>query len=417
MEVVLKSNRRGIVITIIMIVGLAILVGFSWVNYQLLLRYAVKEMFTPRYLGTRSLLMKGWSPYSKESSAEMQKAVDGSPTDPGEGPTLYLYPLYAFPIYSPFALVDDIMVAKAVWMTALELSLMVIAGFSLTLSRWRISLILTAIILIFSLTWYYGLRPVLDGDVAILSALCIVMALAAIRADIDVLAGFLLALATIKPSLIPLLAVFLLLWAISHRRWLLVWSFTGSLVLIVAATSLFVPSWTIEYIRQLVVYFRNPEINTPGAILTLWLPGVGKQIGWILTGIILAILIWEWRQAWGKEFRWSFWTACLTLAAIPLVGIPTSIDNYIISFPAIILVFAVWAERWGVLGRVMLVLSLVILSAGVWGYVWIAYQNGIQPDRSPVIILLLPIVTILSLYWIRWWAINPPRLPLHGNET
>jgi hypothetical protein len=408
----LKSSRSGLIIATSLFIGLALLVGLTWVNYNFLLRYTVKETFLPRYIGTRYLMMKGISPYSSESSLAMQKAVDGSPADSGEGPTLFLHPMYAFPIYAPFALIEDSLTAKAVWMTLLEICLVIITWLSLSLSRWRVSLILGVIIFIFSVTWYYGARPVLDGDISILCALFITAGLLAIRSDQDILAGFLLALSTVKPSLVLVLALFILVWAISHRRWYIFWSFIGSLVLTVAATSLFVPSWTIEYIRQLVVYFRYPEINTTAALLSYWLPGIGKQVGWILTGLMVAMLLWEWRMAWKKDFRWFFWVACLTLAGSLLIGLPTSVDNYIVLFPALVLVLGVWDERWGVLGQVMMVFSLVILSIGIWGVIWLTQQNGIPLDRSPIIHFFLPIFILVGLYWVRWWAINPPRMPL-----
>jgi hypothetical protein len=271
--------------------------------------------------------------------------------------------------------------------------------------------------IVFSLVWYYGLLAVLQGDAAILATLLICLSFFTLQADQDALAGFLLALATIKPTVVLVLVIFVIIWAIVQRRWQLFWGFVGSLGIIVAATSLLIPTWLVENIRQVIEYFRLDPINTPGALIAYWLPGVGRQFGVVITVVMIAILIWEIWHALGKDFRWFLWTACLALAVTPLIGIPTSITHYIALFPGFILVLATWDQRWGILGRLMMYISLLFFSVGIWGWVYYGQQQGIPPELNAWVFFSFPVFMLIGLYWVRWWAIQPPRLPLQDASN
>ncbi len=314
--------------------------------------------------------------------------------------------------YAPFALTADQATARIVWMTLLELALFGCLALSLSLSRWRVPPWALLLLIISLLTWYYALRPLMDGDLSILVALLAAAALVALRAEQDSLAGFLLALALMKPAPVIPLIIFVLVWGASQRRWLVVWGFLGSLALLTAATSLLIPDWVVQNIRQVIQYLRLPLTNTPGTLIAFWLPGIGRQLGWLLTILTVILLAVEWSQALRKEFRWFFWTACLTLSITPLLGIPTSVDNFIVIYPALILVLATWEERWGKLGRVLFLASLLIIGVVPWWLVQVSTQNGMPPDQNPWLFLFLPIFMLVSLYWVRWWAIHPARLPV-----
>ncbi|MFC2043579.1 hypothetical protein ACFLUA_05465, partial [Chloroflexota bacterium] len=123
-----------------------------------------------------------------------------------------------------------------------------------------------------------------------MSALFIVLALLAIRSDIDALAGISLALASIKPQMVLILYIFILIWAVSTHRWTLIWSLLGFLVLFIAAGSLLVPNWIVDNFRQVIRFSESNFISTPGAIISYWLPGIGRQLGWALTGIMVGVL-------------------------------------------------------------------------------------------------------------------------------
>jgi hypothetical protein len=409
----LERRRKAPVSILAIVFLLVLLVGLIWANLFYIGLAPTRGNFLPRWLGTRLFLTESLSPYSPETTAQIQKAQKAGSGAPAPGESYFLYPFYSFVAYFPFALTANQTAARAAWMTMLEIAMLATLGVSLSLSRWRVPPWAFILVLLFSLTWYYAVRPILDGDLAVLVGLFVVVALAAIRAEQDALAGFLLALAMCKPPPVLLLLIFILVWAASNDRWLLIWSFLGCLALMIAATSLLIPDWLAQNIRQVIQYLRLPLAQTPGRLIAVYLPGIGKQLGILFTVICAVVLVFEWGQALRKDFRWFYWTACLTLAITPLTGLPNNLNNFILMFPGLILILATWDERWGKVGKGLILASLAILSAGVWLLVIGAERAGVPPDQNPWLFFVLPMFMLVGAYWVRWWAIRPPRLPVN----
>ena len=239
-------------------------------------------------------------------------------------------------------------------------------------------------------------------------ALLIVLAFITIRVEQDALAGFFLAFATIKPQMVVLLIPFVLLWAFSRQRWTLISSTLASLVILVIVGYFFDPTWIMENLRQVIAYPEYTLPGSPGAIFADWLPGVGSQMGWALTVFMAGMLAWEWRAALNQDFQWFLWTACLTLTATNLIGIRTATANYIALLPAVLLVFKVWDERWGQLGRWLVIISASLLFAGLWWLFLATLHPGDQPIQNPIMFFPLPIFLLIGLYWVRYWALHSP---------
>jgi cation transporter-like permease len=90
----------------------------------------------------------------------------------------------------------------------------------------------------------------------------------------------------------------------------------------------------------------------------------------------------------------------------------TTLENYIILYPAVILIFALLDKRWGSFGRGLIVVLILIMTVGLWGILVNKASTGSPPDLDPIIFFFMPLLTFLGLYWVRWWAIRPMRLPL-----
>jgi hypothetical protein len=405
------NNRWSIVVPILSIVlASTILVGLTYANYQYTSNNPGGNDFLSRWVGTRLFLTRGISPYSEQVTRQIQLMAYGREATSGEDQMLFAYPFYTTIIISPFAVVGEYALARALWMTALEVMVILLTFISLSIARWKAPLWLMASLLLFSVTWYYGLRPIINGNPAVFVAVFLALAFMAVRANFDPLAGFLLAISTIKPQMIVLIIPFVLLWAISHRRWTLFWSFAGSLALLIAGFSVFYPDWPIQNIRQILSYPAYTLPNTPGAMLTAWLPGVGKQLGWGITILMVTLIFVEWRAALRKDFRWFLWTACITIAITNLIGIHTATENYVAMFPGLVLVLSIWDERWRKLGQWIGFITMLLLLVGLWLLFVSTIQFGDQPIQHPVMFFPLPVLLIAGLYWVRWWAIHPPRL-------
>jgi hypothetical protein len=159
-------------------------------------------------VGTKSLIEDGISPYSDETALQIQEMVYGRPAVAGEHELRVAYPLYSIIIFLPFAFVDDFNIARAAWMTLLEISLVLMSLLCLRIMRWRPGLVVLAVFFLFSITWYHAVRPLINGNAVILVALMLTGGDPAIRARHEELAGVLLAFSTIKPQVVILITVY-----------------------------------------------------------------------------------------------------------------------------------------------------------------------------------------------------------------
>ena len=403
-------------IVILILAVMVVLFGLTWANY----RFAVQEPggndFIPYWVGTRLFWLQGQSPYGPETSLEIQKMIFGRPAHSGEDQHRFVYPFYTIVIVGPFATIGDYNLARAAWMTFLELSAFGLAAVSISLARWKLSKRMLGFLFVFTAFWYHGFRPVINGNAAVFCALLIAAAFLLIREERDVLAGSLLALATIKPQAVVLLAVYVLIWAASRRRWKLIGSFLGSLGLLVVLSSFLSPGWLVENMRQILAYPGYTLPGSPGAIFVVWWPTIGKQLGWALTVLLAGLLLWEWRAGMAVDFRWFFWTSYLTLLLTNLIGIRTATENYIILYPALVLVLATWDQQGGRVGRWLVAASYLLLFFGLWGLFLATIQRGDQLIQSPVMFFPLPIFLLVGMVSIRRSAVHSPHRDSLGRS-
>jgi hypothetical protein len=409
----LKRLPTELVFALLIALAVISLVFLTWANYRYSVQNPGGSDFLPRWVGTRLFLMEGQSPYSDETTQEIQRLFYGRPARSGEDQVLFVYPFYSIFLFSPFAMIENYDFARAVWMTVLEVSVLLLVIAGLSLNRWRLSPFMLGLLMLFAALWYYTVRALINANVSLLIALVVALAFLAIRRERDGLAGLLLALTTIKPQMVILLIVLVLLWSASNRRWILFWSILGNLMLLSAVTSLLIPNWIWQNMVQLFAYPDYTLPTTSGEIFAVWMPGVGVRLGYALTVIIIATLVFEWRQAWGKEFRWLLWASGLTLAATQLVGIPTATENYMIMFPALLMVFAAWDEQWRSWGRLLIFFSYVLLFFGVWWLFLATLERGEQPIQGLILFFPLPVFLLIGLYWVRWWVLRPERPLMH----
>jgi hypothetical protein len=409
----MKPYRQQILILFLIGLGIAALIFLTQTNYRYAQQNPGGSDFMPRWVGTRLFLMEGKSPYSEDATREIQQRLYGRPAHSDEDQSLFAYPLHVMLIFAPFALIPDYDMARAAWMTLLEVAIVVLVFVSLSLVRWRIRPWLLLLLLLFGALWYYSIRALINANVGPLIALLVAFAFLAIRSERDGVAGFLLAMATAKPQMVVVLIVFVMIWALTCRRYVLFWSIIGNTVLLAAIGMLFLPNWIWQNLVQMVTYYNFGSNSimptTPGAIFKLWVPGVGERLGQIISVTMIVMLLVEWWLARGKEFRWFLWTACLTIAAAQFIGIPTQTENYLIMFPAVVLIFAAWDEQWGGLGRFLIFLSALLLFFGVWWLFLTTIIQDTRPIQWPGMFFPLPLFLLIGLYWVRWWVLRPEQ--------
>jgi hypothetical protein len=117
----------------------------------------------------------------------------------------------------------------------------------------------------------------------------------------------------------------------------------------------------------------------------------------------------EWYASRDGDFRHFLWTASITLALTPFLGFPVKPMDYVCLLFPLTLILAVLSERWSPRRWGFGILWLVALFAGQWGLVWGILSSGSVETIPLILFITVPLLCVIGLYWVRWWAIHSPR--------
>jgi len=380
-----------------------------WGNYQLAKREVTGEGFLVQWLSIRSFVVDGNSPYSDRVPSTIVKTVGFENSFAKGNPPRYSSPLYSGIVIFPFTLIGDITIAQAIWSSAQLLAIFITLLVSVKLINWKSRWYIFLLISLFTLFSYHTVIPWLDGGLPTWVSLFLIFSFLAIRNNKYELAGISLALATIQPQMTVLLIIFILFWAVAQRKRTMIFWFFVTLVILSIIGLLLVPDWVMQYLRLLYNYPINfPPGNLGMLFSNLW-PGLGRQLGWLVSGILAIVLIIEWRLALHRDFRWFIWVASLTMVVSQWIGIPTIPGHFVQLILPIILISAMLSEHSPRGGQWLAVFIVAILF--VWELVLYYFDiTGTQPSNQLNLMIPLPLILLLGLYWTRWWAIKSKRL-------
>lgn len=303
---------------------------------------------------------------------------------------------------SPLVLIPDPLAARAAGLLILWLAGLALVVLSGALTGWTARGSMLALAFLCALIWFPSAVGWVQGGLATLGLVFLLGGLLALRARSDELAGALFFLALARPSFaLPLLA-FALFDSVRQRRWRVLAGLLMPAVVLSGVATLVFPGWLLEFGRAALANARAFDSWTVRVALESRWPGYGSGVSLALIAVLLLTLAVEWGGARPPDSRRWVWVACLTLAATPLVGLPVTPDALIVVWPAAVLIADVGAERWPRAARWLSPLFWIALLAGSWGLAWRAAE-------VPAWLLLLPALAVLGLYWMRWWAVRPPR--------
>jgi hypothetical protein len=399
---------------IVVVAAVAFLVALTIANFRYSIDSPGGNDFLARWNGARYWLVEGTSPYDSEVSQTAQELIYGRPAvrEQGEDVAHFVYPLPSMIFFGPFGYLQYD-VARAIWMTVLEVGLPLLAILGIRLSRWKPSRPMLVMTLLYSILWYHGLRSVIVGQFAVIESLLMVGGLLAIDKNQDWLAGLLFALSISKPQMAFLLIPYVLLWCGRARRWSVVWTTISLIVMLFIVFSFIEPGWIIGWLRQVVDYTSYTALGSPISIVAD-LVASGDTVTFIsygLSAMAVFYLLYEWLVSLGKPFQWFLWTASMTIVITNLVATRTATTNYVVLLPVLLLVFSTWQSRWGRSGTLAVALILMVTFVGLWLLFWVTVEGNME---SHWMYLPLPFVALLGLWWIRWWII---RIPLDNDRA
>lgn len=399
--------------SVIIVIGFIILtvIGLVWVNYRMANNNKLDAGFLVQWISMRSLVIDGNDPYSEQVSDQIQNTVEGEYSFEGWNTVKYTSPLFTGFIVLPFAFIANEALAHGLWSMFQVFAIFTIMLLGLRITTWRPAWFVFLSFSLFTIFSYHVVIPWINGGPSIWAAFFLVLAVLLIITDRNEVSGFFLALAMIQPVMVILPIFFILIWAGSQKRKLLVFWFFVTLFILTIVGSLIVPDWILQYLRILYNFKDYFAPGSPGVWLSNIWPGLGQQVGWVLSGICVVILIFEWWFARKKDIRWFIWTLCLTLVISQWIGIPTSPMNYIGLVFVLVFISAMLSERWPKGGQWVAVIISTLLFVWEWGLFYVdltSTQLGTQSN----LLIPLPLVLLIGLYWVRWWAIKPRKLLL-----
>jgi hypothetical protein len=357
--------------------------------------------------GARLLLWAGADPYDISVANAAQEQAYGRPATVGENPYRLNIPLFLLPAFFPLALVPDAAVARGVWMFLGQAALVAGVLWTMRLIEWRpprAVLVAFGLLVVFG---YYAVNALVEGTPVVLLVAAYLGVLLALQAGSDELAGTLLALSLFAWEA-GAVFVALVAWRVFHeRRWRVVAGFCMTLIVLLLLAFLIYPGWYLPFLTATVGMLRSPHGISLGAVLTRLVPEYSDRIGLAVPIVTIALLVFEWAAGRDSDFRRFTWTACLGLAATPLLGFRTDMSNLVVLFPSLILISAVALERRGA-GTALAVAIVVGVFAGPWLLFaqWFSFHDQRAYD---LLFILYPSVCLAGLYWTRWWFLRPQR--------
>lgn len=235
-------TRRPLAITAMSAVFVVL---FVWITYTFFTsKYPGAVDFYQRWSAIRDYWTQGLNPYSPEVTAHTEIGIFGHRADHArnENPGDFIYPMYTAILLAPLSLLE-FPLAEAIWLVLIGLLLVLCFRAMVDLFGWRVPPWLMIVGMIWALLFYPGLRGLLLGQPGTFVACLILLTIWALAKGHDTLAGVLLAISLIKPTVGFLIIPFLGLWALRFRRWRFVISFVGLSAVLVMTSFILLPSW------------------------------------------------------------------------------------------------------------------------------------------------------------------------------
>ncbi|MCJ7434317.1 MAG: hypothetical protein MUO77_12590 [Anaerolineales bacterium] len=357
--------------------------------------------------GGRAFLFDKLDPYSASVPARVQEKVYQRPAKDGEEPYILDVPFHLLIPYFPFALGDE-MLARGIFFFLLETALFLIVFFGMRLAVWEPARLHLLLFFVVSLLNFYTVNAFLNGTPAIFLLLTYVGIIFSLQNYQDELAGALLVFACIQWEIGGAFFLLIMFYVFRSRRWQVLVGFVMLAFVLMLISYLWYPGWMIPFLRAAYNnWIADFGFTVQPALKYIW-PQQAAILGWILTGMTIIILGYEWNKVSDKDFRRLYWTSCLTLAIAPFLGFRIELEQLVVLILPLGLILKVMSGRWERFGNILTLTFLILYFAIPW-LIFLQAVPRFGHKALEILFLFLPALTVIGLYWIRWWALHPPR--------
>jgi hypothetical protein len=392
-------------IALVTILFLAVSIALVYVNLTL----TGGGDFYTHWVASRGFIFERIDPYSGEVPARVQELVYGDSAKAGDEPYILDTPFHILLLYFPISLFSDPQLARALYTLILELALFVIALLSLRLTEWEVPRYFSILFLLFCVFNFYAFQAIMEASPVLILGIIYAGILLALRAEQDELAGALMAVSLYYWEVGAPFLILAAWWSYRQRR-SRVFAGLGMITFVLAAVSFLVyPNWVIPFLRAGTNNLRADFGFSTHGIFAQLFPSQNGIYSWILIGILVLSLGYEWNAAVQGGFRRFYWAACLSLAAAPLLGFRSEMEHLAVLVIPFALIFAIVHDRWIRNGNLLTVLLWLIVLLVPW-VLFLLVKPMFGENIQQIIFLFFPLFTVIGLYWIRWWAIRPPRI-------
>lgn len=389
-------------IVIVSILILAISTGLVFVNLSL---PNGGGDFYVYWVAARGYLFEQIDPYSAEIPARVQSIVYDDAIQAGAEVYILDTPFHTLLLYFPFALLADVQLARAIFTLTLQLALFALVYFSLRLTTWETPSWFWILFFIFCVLNFYTFQAVLSANPVLILGLIYAGMLFALYNEQDELLGALFAVSLYYWEVgLPFLLVIAYRCYKENRTRVFAGFFMLSIVLL-AISFLLYPNWILPYLRAGMNNLRADFGFSIFSTLQNFSPAYGRTAAWIVILVLVFAYGYEWNRIREADDRRFYWVCCLALAIAPLLGFRSEMEHLSILIIPLALIFSIVYDRWKIGGGLTILLVLFL-----FGFPWLMYFFNPIKLTQETLFLFLPVFTVIGLYWIRWWAIRPPRV-------
>jgi hypothetical protein len=303
--------------------------------------------FFPVWVGAGEVL-HGHDPYGEEVSQRIQLRMYGRTLtryelEHGKDQHRFAYPAYTAFIVAPFTLLSY-NTARALVCGTFAILIALSIPFWMRAVGWRPPPPMLAWILVIVLLSPVSARGLQLVQIGLLAGFLLSAAALAVARNHLLLAGILLAAASMKPQLALLPMLWLVLWSLSGRekRWPLLLGLGGTLVALIAGSATLVPRWIPHFMGGLAAY--RHYTGAPSAFDAIFgrpwsiLPSA-------LAFITLAVVAWKARST--EASTRSYALALALTLAVTVWAVPANFDPYnqLLCLPLVFLLGRMLKER------------------------------------------------------------------------